>query len=333
LGASSFANEFARLASVRGDGQAAQSTHVTLFDMGRSLGGRQASRGSRDWPGLSVAHGAPGFHVTSPEAMRLCEPYIASGDLVEWSEADFGHTAADGTFTRGAFPGKGFFACPLPEARYFSGPLCERLVADAPGVSFQGSTMVHQLERWPASETPGGVAWRLKGKDGKVLGDFDYLVVASTAPASPRWTRVFGGQPPLAAAAASPTIAKECPELNQALGDIANLDVDPVTAVLLAWPPNHPATPALLELPFRKLTVSNTEGGLERVVLGSWTPTKGESTASDAPLKGVSMVLHSSAPFSRGVADVYGATSTAATLGKEIRQMRDLPTCGPELWE
>ena len=255
--------------------------------------------------------------------MRLCEPYLASGDLIEWSEEDFGHIAADGTFKRGAFSGQGFVACPLPEARYFSGPLCERLVADAPGVSFQGSKMVHQLERWPASESQEGAAWRLTGKDGKVLGDFDYLVVGSTAPASPRWTRVFGGQPPLAAAAAASTTAKECPGLNQALSDIAKLDVDPVTAVLLAWPPSHPASSALLELPFRKLTVSSSAGGLERVVVGSWTPTKGESSSSTETLpKGASMVLHSSAPFSRGVADVYGSTSTAATLGKNRRDDR-----------
>jgi hypothetical protein len=232
--------------------------------------------------------------------VRLCESLAASGELAEWSDADFGRIGADGTFVGGVFAGEGPVACPLPAARYFSGPLCECLVA-APGISFQGSTMVQRLERRP--DARGGFAWRLTGKDGTVLGDFDYLVVASTAPASNRWTDVFGGLPPLVAAAA----AAASPGLDAAVAAIASMGADPVTAVLLAWPPRHSAASTLLALPFRKLT-NQAGGSLARVVVGSWG---GDGENGD----GATLVLHSTAPFSRGVADVFGATSTAVNFG------------------
>eukprot|EP00966_Prymnesium_polylepis_P105605 2445961-Prymnesium_polylepis.1 len=45
--------------------------------------------------------------------------------------------------------------------------------------------------------------WRLTSKQGDALGEFDWLVVSSSTVAHPRWRGVFGGEPPMADAAAA----------------------------------------------------------------------------------------------------------------------------------
>ena len=92
------------------------------------------------------------------------------------------------------------------------------------------------------------------------LGDFDWLVVTSTAIGHPRWRAAFGGEPPLIEAAA----ALGDPALDAALAALAPLSAKPVTACLLAY--EAEAAAAVAALPFFKARVEE-DATLARIVV------------------------------------------------------------------
>ena len=56
----------------------AKQLSLTLFEMGRGLGGRAATRRTREVPKLRVDHGAPAFEVRSARFADVCESLMVS---------------------------------------------------------------------------------------------------------------------------------------------------------------------------------------------------------------------------------------------------------------
>ncbi len=126
--------------------------------------------------------------------------------------------------------------------------LCQGLLAlakaagPAPGLKVQLGTLVRHL--MPRSE--GG--WRLLDEAGAVLGQADWLVLASTLLAHPRCTTLFGWpEAPLGRAARS----MKDPDLDRALGAIAGLELEAGCSLLLTIEAASAAP--WLGLPFRLL--------------------------------------------------------------------------------
>ena len=277
---------------------------VELFEMGRGPGGRATTRGTRERPELRVDHGAPSFAARSARFGALCEELAGSGGALQHSDELVGILDTDGSFV----------AEEQAPTRYVGRPghgmssLCEALLRggqpSAPMLAkCSFGTMVSQVERVDAATHDGACAagsgtrpaWRLRSNKGNDLGLFDWLVVTSTGLAHPRWTSAFGGPPPLVDAAATMNDAN----LSAALDALAPLTSKPVTSCLLAY--TSEAAAAWAALPFRKARVAG-DGPLSRIVVQRLAPSL------------TAVVLHSTHDFSREVASVYGATSTAARL-------------------
>ena len=173
--------------------------------------------------------------------------------------------------------------------------------------------------------------WRLTSNKGEALGDFDWLVVTSTAIGHPRWRAAFGGEPPLVEAAA--TLGDTA--LDAALAALAPLSATPVTACLLAY--EAEAAAAVAALPFFKarvddddtlarIVVQRVRADLTTVALHS-NPHRSPLTFHPHPHSHPNLtatptltptldqvVLHSTHEFAHSCAHVYGATSTAARI-------------------
>ena len=260
---------------------------ISLFEMGRGVGGRAATRVTRDKPGLRVDHGVPAFEARSSEFISLCDslaPHLSrveDGMVGVIGEVD-GFQAESGSPARFMPTGTGMNV--LTEALLRGGdPTGQPLATTVLG------TMVSRVEA-----TPGG-CWQLSSKKGDDLGEFDWLVVTSTGFAHPRWTSTFGGEPPLVEAAR----ALEDGALDTTLSALAPLTSNPVTACLVAY--EGEAAAAWSALPFVKAGVDG-DAVLDKIIV----------QRINADLTAV--VFHSTHAFSMSSAKVYGATSTAARL-------------------
>jgi len=271
---------------------------LSLFEMGRGVGGRSATRRSREMPELLLDHGVPAFSARTESFAELCERFVDAGHLGRLSKTDpsqsIGILRQDGTYE--AEPSDDTPPRFTAAAGKGISTFCEGLIrgggdnSSSPIVSTVFSTMVKELV--PLDE--GG--WRLAGKDGTDLGEFDWLVVAGNVLGHPRWSSAFGGSPPLVAAAGQMDDAP----LHDALAALSKLQHNPVTACLLAF--EGDAAKVWASLPFFKCAFEE-DPVLARLVVRRVSPTL--TTA----------VVHSTHAFSLGVSDVYGSTSTAARLG------------------
>lgn len=267
---------------------------------------------TREKPGLRVDHGVPSFAAHTPAFTALCERLVETNALqrcgggVENGSA-FGVLTADGRFeAEDAASAPNRYRA--PEGKGINS-LCDALLrggdgaADAPPIAHTSlSTMVSKVEPIPLSAGlqsacgAGGVGgWRLTSNKGEALGDFDWLVVTSTAIGHPRWRAAFGGEPPLVEAAA----ALGDTALDAALAALAPLSAKPVTACLLAY--EAEAAAAVAALPFFKARVDDDDT-LARIVV--------QRVRADL----TTVVLHSTHEFAHSCAHVYGATSTAARI-------------------
>jgi hypothetical protein len=130
------------------------------------------------------------------------------------------------------------------------------------------------------------------------LGEADWLVVAGSGVAHPRWTATFGNEPPLVEAAK----ALGDSQLDSSLKAIASQTASPVIAVFFVLSGSE--AQRWLDLPFK---VAKIEGNdvLGKVMIQR-TGEEGDEVA---------VVLHSSRTFAETNKGVYGSTSSAKRVG------------------
>lgn len=339
---------------------ATRAVEVEVFEMGRGLGGRTATRRTRAIKWMQLDHGAPHFHSSSPELAPLLDALTKQGGVrcVSASEHIIGRLNNEGIFVPEELD--------TGDRLYLGQPgihtLAEALATDhrphttaaAVTARVRSKTVVHGLQAVP---TKAGMAWSLLGKDDSCLGQYDWLVFSSTGVAHPRWSAVFGGTPPLERAlqALKANAAGVGPELAgvaaagqaaiaavlKGVGSIGSL---PVSAVMLAFEAGSRAARALAALPFAVVQVrametkdhvdsdndndkdsddtSEGKGGLAKIVVGRINGT----AAGDSH---VTIVLHSTHAFAAAAAATYGRSSTAARIGGAASSVdREQALCG-----
>ena len=167
------------------------------------------------------------------------------------------------------------------------------------------STMVRAIEplRTVGGESNG---WRLSDGKGESLGEFDWLLLCSASAAHPRWTRTFGGEPPLSRESAS---LLGDTQLEAALHALGNTPSAPVISCLMAF--DADAAAAWAALPCATGGAGGAFAGCELEA----DATISRLLVQPLPNGLTSVVLHSTLDFARAHLDVYGATSAAARVG------------------
>lgn len=292
---------------------AAKAVQVHCFEMGRGSGGRASTRKTRDSPELRVDHGAPSFSAHTPSFSALCESLAAvlerapaAGFGVLRAKAGF---AAESSATSPARfqPREGHGMADFSDALVRGGDASAEPLAE---VTY--NTLVTGI----ASTEQG---WQLTAQDGRDLGSFDWLCLATAAPAHPRWSQNFGGEPPLAVAAAA--LGDE--GLHVSLRSVAEIRNKPVAACMLAY--ESEAADAWARLPFIKAVVEG-DPVLSRIVVqrGANGPRWRTVAGRALPVSGaVAVVLHSTHAFAESHLHVIGDRGTAARVSDADAQDPD----------
>ena len=268
----------------------AERIRITLYDIGRGPGGRASTRTTRKLPHLKINHGAPYADIRSTLGKSLVEDAAevfcgVSGSL----------DAITGKFTKHE-------SSDSEQIKYVTGAngqmseIAAALIRNTtPAIDTRYKTMVRSL-----SKNRGG-QWELLDQDQHVVGSADWLVVAGSGIAHPRWSSTFGGEPPLVAAQQKYSDSL----LRKSLTEIAKQQTSPVLAVLVAF--SGPRAREWLTLGYNVATIKDSSV-LSKVVIQG-----GEKDNDDA---WCSVVLHSTEDFALKNTGVYGASSSAARIGE-----------------
>lgn len=301
---------------------------VSLFEMGRGCGGRASTRRTRSQPNMAVNHGTPSFDVRTDRGCEIVEGLETAGYVKEYSGVRGILSAANGFKKIPVEPGTHFVGCSPGDGGGMSGA-CEGLLQEARKienpVDCHYGKMVHTLV--PTLEKDGTVnGWSLFDKDGSSLGGdgsenqegsdvglFDWLVVAGSGIAHPRWKKTFGYDAPLLAAVSKLETSGRYTDdkLKKSLKAIAAQDAKPclvAMAYAAALPgeknENGAASQWDKALPFDLAWVLEDEV-VQKV-----------SVQRDADGHGgIALCVHSTAAYAREATATFGKTSTAARVG------------------
>lgn len=267
-------------------------SRISIYEIGRGPGGRGATRKTRSIPEFRINHGAPYADISTREGLTLL--------------SSLGKPIQPYTGQRGILDGKTGSVEPQGEtdgvrlvvgadgemAKIASSLILDGHGALLPPIATEYATMIRGLSRGSEPGDP----WRLFDKHGDEIGHADWLVVAGSAVAHPRWSDTFGGKPPLVAAAS--TLGDR--GLDQSLAVIAKQTAAPVLTVLLY------ATGGVAEawqrLAFDDVMIKHHHV-LARISIQPCGPT------------GCSVVLHSTTRYAHENPGVYGSSSSAARVG------------------
>ncbi len=268
---------------------------VDLFEIGRGLGGRASARRTREDPRICVSHGAPMFDIRSERSLTLMQTLQESGYLAPFSGAVGTLESATGEFHADTSDADRSFR--LYTGTKGMGSLCEGLLANTT-VKCHFGAMVRGLT--PIAEGDRLAGWTLRDKNGEDLGEADWLVIAGSAIAHPRWAKTFGGDPPFISAAQASPVVRDDMVLQNALQQIAGVENDALQVAMLAL--EGDAADQWAALPWSVARVQNDDV-LSKIVVQTLG---GGLTA---------IVAHSTHEFANGAADVFGSTSSAARVG------------------
>lgn len=245
---------------------------VSLFEAGRAPGGRTASRWcGEDHPGVTLQHGAPSFDCRTPVGRGIAERLA----LRRFDGVVGTLNAADGSFAEESSLADG-----VPH--YESAGLCAALLNEGGAdVDATFNSAVFDLEPL-MDDTLGTVGgWRLRDREYNLLCDVEWLVVAGSGVAHPRWSQIHEerGEAPLIRAAA--TLGDDA--LNFALDVVGAIGSQPVRVTMFLC--EGSAAASWRALPF---SIAHVEGdaNLAKIVVE-------RHTASDT----VTIVAHSTAAF------------------------------------
>ena len=285
-------------ASARRLAQLAPSAEITLYEIGRGPGGRASTRKTRSLPHLYINHGAPYADIRS-EVGRSLVSSLGPSSTAPFTGIRGSLDSDTGMFLKNS-PYTGEIDGDTPH--YVTGDngemsrIAESLIRNIPSIETKYKTMVRALSRTDSGE------WELRDKHEQVVGSADWLVVAGSGIAHPRWSNTFGGEPPLIAA------EKEHPDpkLREALDAIAEQQVSPVLAVFFSC--SGARAREWLSLDY---DVADVKGSsvLSRVMI------QGGKKNDSIDDEWCSVVLHSTEEFALENSGVYGASSSAARVG------------------
>lgn len=277
------------------------SIKIDLFDMGRGVGGRTATRKTREDKRINVSHGCPSFVATDAHFISFCDDLVRKGVLLRVNDRDKHYRGVSGSV---AFA-EGLLAELSPNADYTP----------------RMQTMVKQMNFDTMKRT-----WALHDKDGQSLGEYDWVIVSGNTIAHPRWTKVFGGVPPLMEAATQLEQAgHKCERLNHAIEKIGKMEADPVFVGMTVF-----------QFGDENLFLGDQgdETSQQRIIHLNERANEKVSKAvltTDFVQKTLTLVLHSSHNYARSNIHVYGSSSTAARMcgtptdaGREQEILEDL---------
>lgn len=264
---------------------------LSLWESGRGPGGRSATRRSRQDPGLRLDHGAPLFNISGSAPLPLLDALLASGAIEPWQPLQ-ALLSGDGHL-RSEDP-----EAPLTQGALFRGRdgmehLCAGLLALGEGRLEQHyGVMVRDLT------VSGQGRWRLLDRDGRQLGEADWLVLAGTLLAHPR-SRLLLSWDTVPLQSAARGLAD--PDLDHALAALASIRSEARSNLLLVA--EGAAALAWLACPFRLLRFDAAAEQRWRLSRLSIQP---------LPDGRVVVVAHSSAVFAAEHLSVYGSRSSIA---------------------
>lgn len=273
------------------------SSKITIYEIGRGAGGRASTRKTRSLPHLYINHGAPYADLWTDKGKSLVASLGPSA--VAMYKGIRG--ALDSTTGRVLLENKEAGTSDQDKPIFVTGAngemstVAASLICDLPSIETKYRTMVRGLNRAKNGE------WQLLDKDQKTIGSADWLVVAGSGVAHPRWTATFGGEPPLIAA------EREHPDpaLREALNAIAEQEVSPRLAVFFSC--SGPLAQKWLSLDYDVLAVEGSSI-LSRIMI------QGGGAGRECR-DWCSVVLHSTETFALENTGVYGRSSSAARVG------------------
>jgi len=257
----------------------------TVIEMGRGLGGRMATRRSLEAPNVAINHGAPGFDANAPAFLEVLGELKKQGYVDMFARTEGCYDALSKTFEQQTAK-EVYVGTPGMSA------VCEGLVQGV-DVEFKFRSMAKEFQYCEDQSR-----WTLRGRDGEHLGDYDWLLVTSSSVVHKRWTKIYGGPPPLAEAAR----ALSNPSLNETLDSIDKIEGKPVFVAMQAF--EHGSSP-LENLPADLINVSN-EAVVAKIVRQR---PQGNGPTLDA------LVVHSTHDFALASAMTHGRGGTAEAMG------------------
>ena len=211
-------------ASARRLAQLVPSAQITLYEIGRGPGGRASTRKTRKFPHLFINHGAPYADIRTRMGKSLISslgpsatiPFLGSRGSINSITGKLSQESRDDTYyTEDVDAG---------EADYITGingemsGIASSLIHDIPSIETKYGTMIRGLSIAPIDRPH---IWELKDKTEEIVGSADWLIIAGSGIAHPRWSATFGGEPPLIEAEKS----HRDPKLRKALDLIATQQV------------------------------------------------------------------------------------------------------------
>ena len=275
-------------ASARRLAKLAPALEITLYEIGRGPGGRASTRKTRSLPLICVNHGAPYADLRTDKGKSL----VASLDsVIPYNGVKGSLDSHSGSFVRESMN---------IDVQYVTGAdgemsrIATSLISGIPSIETKYKTMIRGLSRTSNGE------WELRDKNQELIGTADWLVVAGSGIAHPRWSNTFGGEPPLIVA------EKNCPDpkLRVALDAIAKQQVSPVLAVFFSC--SGCLAREWLSLDYDMANIQKSSV-LSRIMIQGGTNDDNEEWCS--------VVLHSTEEFALENVGVYGASSSATRIG------------------
>ncbi|OEU11604.1 hypothetical protein FRACYDRAFT_192051 [Fragilariopsis cylindrus CCMP1102] len=282
-------------ASARRLAQLAPTAQITLYEIGRGPGGRASTRKTRSLPGVCINHGAPYCDIRTELGKSLVSsfadtaPFTGVRGCLEESTGKFSpYKEEEGTDATMYITG----------ANGEMSQISSSLLSDLPSIiNTKYKTMIRGL-----AKTADGV-WEMRDKSDTLIGSADWLIVAGSGVAHPRWTKSFGGEPPLIEAESN----SPDPLLRQALDEIAKQQTSPVMTVFFSF--TGQVAREWLSLDFNVAEVEGSSSILSKIIVHG-----NNGGGNDDIDDWCSVVLHSTEDFANQNSGTYGASSSAARI-------------------
>jgi len=272
---------------------------ISLYEIGRGPGGRASTRKTRDLPHIYINHGAPYADIRTTQGKSIINN-LGSNCILQYKGIIGTLDSTSGTFSKDTKEDKvDYITGAYNKMSNIASSLLTQDI-DSSIIDTKYKTMIRGLSYTVTADSDTKV-WQLKDKANEVIDTADWLIVAGSGIAHPRWTAAFGGEPPLIAAEVESPDTK----LRQALDAIGKQEVSPRMAVFFVCSGDDARKWRSLD--FDVANINNEDSILSKIIIQDDTTDSGDDWCS--------VVLHSTEAFATENSSVYGRTSSAARVG------------------